>query len=52
MFTIATAAAGSKVERVVGAVETSASEINAVKALIPRNCSLRTNQVCVGLSDL
>jgi hypothetical protein len=45
VLTVATAAAGSKIQSAIGAVET------AVEAKIPRNCSLGTRQFCVGFSD-
>ncbi len=40
----ATAATGNKIQSTTGAAET------AVKALIPRNCSLGTKQFCVSLA--
>ena len=51
MLTTATAAAGSKIQSVVGAAKTAVSKINTIKTLIPRNCSLRTKQFCVGFSN-
>lgn len=45
MLTAATAAAGSKIQSAIGAIET------AVKAKIPRNCLLGTRKFCVGFSD-
>jgi len=47
----ATAAAGSIIQSAAGAAETAVSEINAIEALMPRNCSLGTMQFCVGFSN-
>jgi hypothetical protein len=51
VLAIATAAAGSKIQSAAGAAETAVSKINAIEALIPRNCSLGIKQFCVGFSD-
>lgn len=51
MLATATAAAGSRIQSVAGAAKTAVSKIDAIEALIPRNCSLRTKQFCVGFSN-
>jgi hypothetical protein len=43
-------AAVSKVQSAIGTIKTAASDINAIKALILRNCFLGTKQFCVGFS--
>jgi hypothetical protein len=51
VLAIATAAAGSKIQSVAGAAQTAVSKIDAIEALIPRNCSLGIKQFCVGFSN-
>ncbi len=51
MLVTATTAASSKIQSVAGAAKTAVSKINVIKALILRNCSLRTKQFCVGFSN-
>jgi hypothetical protein len=51
VFVTATAAAGSKIQSAVSAAETAVSKINAIEALIPRNCSLGIKQFCIGFSN-
>jgi hypothetical protein len=50
VLTVAIPAATSKIQSTAGTTETAGSDIDAIKALIPRNCSLGTKQFCVGFS--
>lgn len=50
VLTTAIPAAASKIQSAAGTIETAAINIDTIKALIPRNCSLGTKQFCVGFS--
>jgi hypothetical protein len=51
VLTIVIATADNKIQSVAGAAKTAVSKINAIKALIPRNCLLRIKQFYVSFSN-
>ena len=51
MLAIATAAAGSKIQSVASVAKIAISKIDAIEALILRNCLLGIKQFCVGFSN-